>query len=88
MESFHCGALAHDQARHFLFYTVGIGDTWDPSEGGDLRIQLEGVSGRFRGMWSNPRTGELSEGGIFEGGQSTQVSPPNTLDWVLWLKRL
>ncbi len=54
-------------------------------EGGDLSLDLTGVSGSLQGSWFNPRDGSSQTIGLKSGGGIQAFNAPDTKDWVLLL---
>ena len=53
--------------------------------GGEVRLDLAGLTGRLTAEWFDPRQGTFQEGSEMQGGAVRSVSPPEDGDWVLLL---
>lgn len=80
-------ALADPDRLKILYWTIGANDRYDAGDGGDVTLELSGVSGSYTAVWFDPRTGAETSAGSFDGGSTHVVSPPSTDDWVLLLTR-
>jgi len=77
-------ALANQLRTRLLYFIIGVNDTWD-NGGGDITLKLSSLSTDYSGVWFDPRTGDESNAGSFNGGQDYTVAPPNEDDWILLL---
>jgi len=56
--------------------------------GGSFRLDLSGDATRFKGVWLDPRSGQLrpASDGPVRGGDTRIFSAPDARDWALWLQ--
>lgn len=76
---FAVAALTHD--RKIALAYLPSGRTLRP----DLRLM---AGKKVRAGWYNPRTGGFASPVVFKVTQPAELTPPDTLDWVLFLESL
>jgi hypothetical protein len=79
--------LADPGRTRLLYMFMGVNDSHDPEDGGDLTARLSGLSGAYSGFWFDPRTGQRSSIGTLAGGSDHVLAPPSQDDWILLLTK-
>jgi len=55
--------------------------------GGNVDVDMQGMTGSFRATWFNPRNGLFSESSGGVGGKTRTFTAPDARDWVLYLQK-
>ncbi len=76
-------AISNPDKTHMLFLLIGEEDRWDPTDGGPVTVDLNGLSDSYTARWFDPRTGEEIDAGSVQGGDRTIMTAPTNDDWVL-----
>jgi hypothetical protein len=55
--------------------------------GGNVDLDMQGMTGSFQAKWFNPRNGLFSESSTVAGGKVQTFAAPDLRDWVLYLQK-
>lgn len=80
-------ALTDSSNTRLLFWQEGPNHTYSDGGGTTITVQLAGLGGTYTGRWFDPRTGQFSAAGEFQGGGASQITTPSADDWALLLTR-
>ena len=78
-------ALADPARSKILYFLMGVNDTYDSGNGGDIVLQLSDLTDTYDATWFDPRTGQELSAGALSGGSNPPLTPPSTDDWILLL---
>jgi hypothetical protein len=78
-------ALADPGRFRILYFLMGVNDSWDSGNGGQVTLKLDGLPATYDAIWLDSRTGVETDIGSFAGGSQYLLDPPSTDDWVLLL---